>query len=76
MAEFNEEFEQVYQEKSSKIKYKIGLSSGRVVAGVIGKSKFTFDVWGDACNCASRMYSHGVKNKIHVTESTRYENAE
>ena len=35
-----------------------------------GKSSYCYDVWGDACNTASRMYSHGIPSKIHITEST------
>ena len=69
--EFNARFKKIYDQAASVIKFKIGISSGRVVAGVIGKTKFTFGDWGDACNTASRMYSHGVKEKIHVTRSTR-----
>ncbi len=41
-----------------------------MIAGVIGKKKFNYDLWGDAVNSASRMESHGVAGKIQVTEAT------
>jgi class 3 adenylate cyclase len=52
------------------LSFKIGVSSGPIVAGVIGKNKFTYDLWGDAANTASRMYSFGKKGKIQTTIST------
>jgi class 3 adenylate cyclase len=41
-----------------------------VVAGVIGRNKFTYDLWGDTVNTASRMESHGIANSIQITEAT------
>jgi adenylate cyclase len=49
---------------------RIGIGCGEVIAGIIGKSKFSYDLWGEAVNLASRMESHGLCNKIQVTEST------
>ena len=54
-----------------KLKVRIGLSTGAVVAGVIGKKKFLYDVWGDTVNTASRMESHGVSGRIQLTDATR-----
>jgi len=48
---------------------RIGMHSGPVTAGVIGESKFIFDVWGDTVNVASRMESNGVAGQIQVTEA-------
>jgi len=49
---------------------RIGIDSGPVVAGVIGRHKFIYDLWGDTVNTASRMESHGVVGRIQVTEAT------
>jgi adenylate cyclase len=49
---------------------RIGIHTGPVVAGVIGRHKFTYDLWGDTVNTASRMESQGVPGRIQVTEAT------
>jgi class 3 adenylate cyclase len=49
---------------------RIGIDTGPVVAGVIGTSKFSYDLWGDTVNTASRMESQGVAGCIHVTART------
>jgi PAS domain S-box-containing protein len=49
---------------------RLGIHTGEVIAGVIGKSKMAYDIWGDAVNTASRMESSGEANKINISGST------
>jgi class 3 adenylate cyclase len=66
LAQFNLERNQGFQ-------LRIGINTGPVVAGVIGRRKFAYDLWGDTVNVASRMESHGMPGKIQVTEATYLE---
>jgi adenylate cyclase len=54
-----------------RLNLRIGIHCGPATAGVIGDTRFSYDVWGDAVNTASRMESHGVPGRIHVSEPYR-----
>ena len=56
--------------KGNPIELRIGINSGPAVSGVIGKSKFAFDVWGDTINTAARLESYGMTGKLHLSETT------
>ena len=53
------------------LKVRIGIDSGPVIAGVIGRAKFSYDLWGEAVNTASRMESEGESGRIQITQRMR-----
>jgi class 3 adenylate cyclase len=53
------------------LKIRIGIASGPLMAGVIGADKFSYDVWGETVNLASRLESHGLPGEIHVCGTVR-----
>ncbi len=55
---------------SSELTLRIGVNTGPVIAGVIGKSKFIYDLWGDTVNVASRLESQGIPSRIQISEAT------
>ncbi len=66
-----EAFAKLARERDIPLGLRIGIHSGPVVAGVIGHQKFSYDLWGDTVNVASRLESHGVPGRIHISSSTR-----
>ncbi len=55
----------------TRLQMRLGVASGPVIAGVIGRRKFIYDLWGDTVNTASRMESHGEAGRVQITEETR-----
>ena len=61
-----------WRNKKTKLDWKlrIGINSGQVIAGIVGTHKFTYDVWGDTVNIASRMENHSEPGRINISGST------
>ena len=70
--EINEIIKEKYVEKYD-LKLRIGIHTGKAVAGVIGNKKFSYDLWGDSVNIASRFEASGHPEKIHITEAVKNE---
>jgi class 3 adenylate cyclase len=59
----------IRDEIGAPIQLRIGIHTGPAVAGVIGERKFAYDIWGTTVNIASRMESHGVADRVHVSKA-------
>ncbi|WP_416545111.1 adenylate/guanylate cyclase domain-containing protein [Limnohabitans sp. DCL3] len=68
--EFCTALEEMRERTGGALRMRIGVHSGPIVAGVIGLRKFTYDLWGDTVNVASRMESTGEPGRIHVSVNT------
>ncbi|MDY6940720.1 MAG: adenylate/guanylate cyclase domain-containing protein [Cyanobacteriota bacterium] len=68
--EMQQAVERFNQRSHQRLSLRIGIHTGPVVAGVIGIKKFSYDLWGDTVNTASRMESHGIAGKIQVSAAT------
>jgi class 3 adenylate cyclase len=68
--EFCTALEEMHARTGGALRMRIGVHSGPIVAGVIGLRKFTYDLWGDTVNVASRMESTGQPGRIHVSANT------
>jgi adenylate cyclase len=61
-------FTEIRNTLAAPIQLRIGLHTGPAVAGVIGERKFAYDIWGTTVNIASRMESHGLPDRVHVSK--------
>lgn len=68
--EINQIIKEKYTEKYN-LQLRIGIHTGKAVAGVIGNKKFSYDLWGDSVNIASRFEASGHPEKIHITEDVK-----
>jgi adenylate cyclase len=69
--EIRERFAKVNKAARQALDFRVGIHSGTVVAGVIGKKKFSYDLWGDAVNTAARLEAHGLPGEIQVSAQVR-----
>ncbi|MEM0965571.1 MAG: adenylate/guanylate cyclase domain-containing protein [Verrucomicrobiota bacterium] len=63
--------ELINEKYGTEVSLRVGIHSGPVVAGVIGKSKFIYDLWGDTVNIANRMESHGIAGRVQTSDTVK-----
>jgi len=68
--EMSDALTRLNREHGTALKMRVGISTGPIVAGVIGKRKFTYALWGDPVNLARRMESSDLPRMIHLSENT------
>lgn len=68
--EMLDEIDWLNERNHEDFKIRVGIHTGPIVAGVIGKNKFNYDLWGDTVNIASRMESQGIPDNVQVSEAT------
>jgi guanylate cyclase len=64
------DYSDLHSIQGRRLQFRMGINSGPVVAGIIGRHKFSYDLWGDSVNTASRMESLGTVGQIQITEAT------
>ncbi|MBS2037757.1 response regulator [bacterium] len=69
MASLSLEMHKVVHQAFDGLNLRVGLHVGSVIAGVIGRRKFIYDVWGETVNTASRLESHGAPDRVHVSQA-------
>jgi class 3 adenylate cyclase/Tfp pilus assembly protein PilF len=71
MLEFTNRFsDELKSKKNPEFRFRFGINTGPVVAGVVGKNKFAYDIWGDTVNVAARMEQNSISGKINISGST------
>ena len=66
-----EAFREYAKDFGEPLQIRMGMHTGTVVAGIVGTQKFSFDLWGDVVNVASRLESTGVPDRIHVSDAVQ-----
>jgi class 3 adenylate cyclase len=70
IVQFVNETKESKDHKLAKFEIRVGINTGAVVAGVVGSKKFSYDIWGDTVNVASRMESAGETGRVNISENT------
>lgn len=68
--EMVQRLEEIPARYGQRLTFQVGMNSGPLITGVIGRAKYQFDLWGDTVNIASRMASTGEAGKVHISQAT------